>query len=140
MDLVRARARGNTVSTLIGELPLTFSLAAGEAMGMDLGHLTLVVKALVGGGQAEALGVRVGWRVTRVGGGAIAHLTQQVHDSTELSILQLINEACHLLTVALRLQAGEVADVLESWGKSQELCLESHLLELTPLSTSAAGR
>jgi 6-phosphogluconate dehydrogenase len=69
--------------------------------------------------------------VTRVGGGAIAHLTQQVHDSTELSILQLINEACHLLTVALRLQAGEVADVLESWGKSQELCLESHLLELT---------
>lgn len=69
--------------------------------------------------------------VTRVGTGAVAHLVQQVHDSTELSILQLINEACNLLMVALRLSKGEMADVLESWGKSHELCLDGHLLEAT---------
>eukprot|EP01043_Picozoa_sp_COSAG02_P017043 COSAG02_NODE_764_length_17402_cov_14.275155_4_plen_361_part_00 len=68
--------------------------------------------------------------VTRVGTGAVAHLVQQVHDSTELSILQLINEACNLLTVALRLSKGEMADVLESWGKSHELSLDGYLLEV----------
>lgn len=69
--------------------------------------------------------------VTRVGTGAVAHLVQQVHDSTELSILHLLSEACDLLTVALRLSKGEVADVLEGWSKSHELCLEGYLLEAT---------
>ena len=47
--------------------------------------------------------------VTRVGGGVAAHLTQQVHDSLELCMLSLLSEACHLLSVGLRMSPLEVA-------------------------------
>jgi hypothetical protein len=41
-------------------------------LGMDLGDLTLEVKALAGKGQADELGVGVGWRVAAVNGVAVA--------------------------------------------------------------------
>ena len=74
---------------------------------------------------------------TRVGGAGTAHLAQQVHDGLEASLLQLIGEAVHLLEGALLMSHAEAAEVLEGWGKSAELALESSLLELTRTVLSA---
>jgi len=53
-----------------------FSLAL--PLGMDLGQLTLIVKGVLPGGQAEGFGIGRGWRVVRVGGAVVATVGQLV--------------------------------------------------------------
>ena len=51
---------------------VSFEFGLGPPLGMDLGALTLSVKGVEPGGQAEELGVGTGWRVTAVNGAAVA--------------------------------------------------------------------
>jgi len=47
------------------DISLTFMLA--KPFGVDLGKVTLVVDVVEKGGQADRLGVKVGWRMLAVG-------------------------------------------------------------------------
>ena len=66
--------------------------------------------------------------VTYVGPDGAGHFVKMVHNGIEYGDMQLIAEAYDILRSALRLDAGELADIFAEWNRGP---LESFLIEIT---------
>jgi len=66
--------------------------------------------------------------VTYVGPDGAGHFVKTVHNGIEYGDMQLIAEAYDMLRKALRLDAGEMAEIFEDWNRGS---LESFLIEIT---------
>ncbi|MDO4259113.1 MAG: NADP-dependent phosphogluconate dehydrogenase [Actinomycetaceae bacterium] len=65
---------------------------------------------------------------THVGSDGAGHFVKMVHNGIEYADMQVIGEAYDLLRHGLGLNAAEIADIFEEWGKGD---LDSYLIEIT---------
>ncbi|MGH2533934.1 MAG: NADP-dependent phosphogluconate dehydrogenase [Thermomicrobiales bacterium] len=78
--------------------------------------------------MAIAAKTEAGPCVTHVGPGGAGHYVKMVHNGIEYADMQLIAESYDVMRRALRMTAGEIADVFAGWNEGK---LSSYLIEIT---------
>jgi len=63
-----------------------------------------------------------------IGSGGSGHFVKMVHNGIEYAEMQLLAEVYHIFRVGLKKDAGEIADIFETW-KNEDV--NSYLLEIT---------